>query len=241
MLAGKEDEVYSITYAMSWSSFTAPCPQLMQISRALVQLMGFVPVFSIRWSGQSCLLRQQRGFSLLFLTMPMGLNSLLCLCDCKPVPCDWGSLSCMGSSLHPHLPARESPWLQAAPSAQAWTAGKPSANLCQILKRDYDTTIPPSNGHNVKTEFITNGWMQCQSQAGLIIRVRKRQDFPVVSFELTQVIQAKHRHQNQTQHGPQIGCMLLLLPQHFPSAPSVSQVLDFKCDENFLRILESSL
>jgi len=47
MLAREEDKVYSIAYATSLPNFTAPCPQLTQISGALAQLMGFVPVFTI--------------------------------------------------------------------------------------------------------------------------------------------------------------------------------------------------
>lgn len=73
MLAREEEELYSITYDISLSSFTAPCPQLMQIRGDLVQWMEFVLVFTIRGAGQSCLLRQPRRFGLFFLNNAYGV------------------------------------------------------------------------------------------------------------------------------------------------------------------------
>lgn len=131
MVAGEEDEVYPITYIISLFSFTVPCPQLVQISETLVQLMGFATVFTIWGSGQSCFLWQLKSFSLLFLTTPVGFNSLLCLWDCKLL---WPKLHflCGVWSKFLYLSGYH-PWLQAVPCPQAWT-GKPSANQCQILK-----------------------------------------------------------------------------------------------------------
>lgn len=156
MLAREEDEVYSIAYATSLSSFTAPCSQLMQISVTLVQLMGFMPVFTIWGSGQSCLLWQLRRFSLLFLTTP-----LLCPCGCKQVPCDSGSPSCMGSGLHLHLPAH-SPGCRPLPVLRYKQLGNPQQICAKSWKsgcvRDYDKTMPLGNEHYVRTD-VTNGWM----------------------------------------------------------------------------------
>lgn len=160
MLAREEEEVCFVAYAISLSSFTAPCPQLMRISRSLVQLMGFVPVFTTWRSGQSCLLQQLRRFNLLFLTMPMVFNSLHCLCDCKQAPCDSGSLSCMESCLHPHLSGyspgcglllvlrHEQLGNPQQISAKSWESG---------CMRNYDTTMPLSNGHYARPEVVTNG------------------------------------------------------------------------------------
>lgn len=184
MLAREEDELYSITYDISLSSFTALCPQLMQIRGDLVQWMGFVLVFTIRGAGQPCLLRQPRRFGLFFFNNAYGFNSLLFLCDCEQYPCDSGSPSYMGSGLHPHLP-RYSPGCRLLPvfkheqlgnlqqlSVKSWKSG---------CMRDYDRTTPLNHGHYVRPEVITNGWMWYQSQVGLIIHVRERQGFPFVS------------------------------------------------------------
>lgn len=132
MFTREQDEVYSITYTTTLSSSTAPCPQLTQISVALVQLMGFTN--GIWGSGQSCLLQQLRKFGLLFSATPVGVNSLLCLCDCKQAPCRSGSPSCIDWV---YVPSSEDatwelPWLQAA--AQVWPTGDPLANQYQILK-----------------------------------------------------------------------------------------------------------
>lgn len=163
MLAREKKEVCSVAYAISLSSFTAPCPQLMQISGSLVQLMGFVPVFTTWGSGQSRLLQQLRRFNLLFLTTPMVFNSLRCLCDCKQAPCDSGSPSYMESCLHPHLPGY-SPGCRLLLVLRHEQLGNPQKISAKSWEsgwmRDYDTTMRLSNGHYAGPEVITNGWVR---------------------------------------------------------------------------------
>lgn len=170
MLAGEEDEVYPITYIISLFSSSVPCPQLVQISETLVQLMGFAIVFIVWGFGQSCFLQQLRSFSL-FLTTPVGFNSVLCLWDCKLL---WPKLHFLCGSRSTCLPLRIQPWLQAAPCPQAW-AGKPSANQSQILKIRLHERLQ----HNFSTQWwalhqkrTTNVWLCYQFQIGLTIHVR---------------------------------------------------------------------